>query len=93
MRNMRISTRQRRIHTTQSTISKENQKVHIKNLNYTFEFKVSEPIHVEYSFKFSKEDIRNLCLKTGFTSVKNFYDSKNYFMDALWCYKSNSSAL
>ena len=74
-------------------ISKENQKVHIKNLNYTFEFKVSEPIHVEYSFKFSKEDIRNLCLKTGFTSVKNFYDSKNYFMDALWCYKSNSSAL
>ena len=49
--------------------------------------------NVEYSFKFSKEDIRNLCLKTGFTSVKNFYDSKNYFTDALWCYKSNSSAL
>ena len=74
-------------------ISKENQKVHIKNLNYTFEFKVAEPIHVEYSFKYSKEDIRNLCLKTGFKSVKNFYDSKNYFTDALWCYKSNSSAL
>ena len=53
-------------------ISKENQKVHIKNLNYTLEFKVSELIHVEYSFKFSKEDIRNLCLKTGFTSVKIF---------------------
>ena len=74
-------------------ISKENQKVHIKNLNYTFEFKVSEPIHVEYSFKYSKEDISNLCFKTGFKSVKNFYDSKNYFTDALWSYKSNSSAL
>ena len=93
MRNMRISTRQRRIHTTQSTISKENQKVHLKNLNYTFEFKVSETIHVEYSFKYSTEDIHNLCLKTGFKSVKNFYDSQKYFTDALWCYKSNSSAL
>ena len=69
-------------------ISKEKQKVHIKNLNHTFEFKIYEPIHVEYSFKFSKNDIVNLCSKTGFTSIKNFCDSKNYFTDALWRYQS-----
>ena len=69
-------------------ISKEKQKVHIKNLNHTFEFKIYEPIHVEYSFKFSKNDILNLCSKTGFTSIKNFCDSKNYFTDALWRYQS-----
>ena len=65
-------------------VSKVNQKVKIKNLSQTFDFKVYEPIHLEYSFKYSIDDIQHLCIKTGFASVKSFYDSKNYFTDVLW---------
>ena len=67
-------------------VSKVNQKVEIKNLSQIFDFAVYEPIHLEYSFKYSIDDIQNLCIKTGFTSVKNFYDSKKYFSDVLWRY-------
>ena len=67
-------------------VSKVNQKVEIKNLSQIFDFTVYEPIHLEYSFKYSIDDIQNLCIKTGFTSVKNFYDSKKYFSDVLWRY-------
>ena len=59
----------------------------------TFLLHGTESLGKDSTFKYSKEDIRNLCLKTGFKSLKNFYDSKNYFTDALWCYKSDSSAL
>ena len=67
-------------------VSKVNQRVKIKSLSQEFDFKVYEPIHLEYSFKYSIDDIQHLCIKTGFTSVKSFYDYKKYFTDVLWHY-------
>ncbi|MCB0362863.1 MAG: L-histidine N(alpha)-methyltransferase, partial [Bdellovibrionales bacterium] len=43
-----------------------------------------EPIHLEYSFKFSKGDINKLAENTGFEVTEHFSDKKGYFVDSLW---------
>lgn len=65
-------------------ISNKQQDVFIGKLDQTFSFDKFEPIHLEYSFKYSATDIDNLCHYTGFNDVKHFADSKNRFIDALW---------
>jgi len=60
------------------------QTVHIEDLGRSFEFEAWEPIHTESSYKFSEEDIETFALKNGFDVIRNFYDKKRYFVDALW---------
>ena len=65
-------------------LSMVKQTILIKGLNKSFEFDVYEPIHLEYSFKYSNKDIDYLSKNTGFKIIKNYTDSKIYFIDSLW---------
>jgi L-histidine N-alpha-methyltransferase len=65
-------------------ISKKAQTVCIKAAGRTITLDAFEPIHTEYSFKYSEREIKNFAAATGFESVKNFYDQKHQFVDALW---------
>jgi dimethylhistidine N-methyltransferase len=65
-------------------LSTENQEVYIAALQRTFCFSAFEPIHLEYSFKFTPSDIEFLCEQTGFNVVKHFTDKDHYFIDSLW---------
>lgn len=65
-------------------VSLRNQKVHIKSLNQTFEFRYDELIWTELSKKYSLEQIHELAESNGFTIQQNFLDCKHYFVDSLW---------
>ena len=65
-------------------ISLHHQNVRIKNLNKTFSFAEKEPIHTEYSFKYTLVEIESLARETGFEKIQNFYDQNRYFVDSLW---------
>ncbi len=65
-------------------ISKRAQTVRIRAARCSIKFNAFEPIHTEYSFKYSEREIEDLATATGFESVKNFYDQKRQFVDALW---------
>lgn len=65
-------------------VSSRKQDVHIDGLDRTFCFEEKEPIHVEYSHKFSEEDIAQLAVCTGFKIVAQYYDSDHLFVDSLW---------
>jgi L-histidine N-alpha-methyltransferase len=65
-------------------ISLEDQEVFIEQIGRSFKFRAWEPIHVEYSYKYTEADIRNLALETGYSVKENFYDPKRYFIDSLW---------
>lgn len=47
-------------------------------------FVKNEPIYMEISQKFSPSDIRELANSSGFNFVSELYDSKKWFMDAIW---------
>jgi len=47
-------------------------------------FEKNEPIYMEISQKFSPSDIRDLANSSGFNFVSELYDSKKWFMDAIW---------
>lgn len=65
-------------------ISLKKQRVLIGELDREFEFLPYEPVHLEYSYKFLPEDVDALAEATGFRPVGKFFDSKHYFMDAVW---------
>jgi dimethylhistidine N-methyltransferase len=65
-------------------ISRENQTVRIESLNQSFHFKQWEPIFMEISQKYSLEMIQDLAESSGFEIKRNFFDSRNYFVDSLW---------
>jgi len=65
-------------------VSLRNQKVHIKALNKTFDFKYDELIWTELSRKYSLDQILELAKSNGFTVQQNFLDCKHYFVDSLW---------
>ncbi len=65
-------------------ISLEDQEIFIEHIGRSFKFRAWEPIHVEYSYKYTEADIDNLARETGFTVKQNFYDPKRYFADSLW---------
>jgi len=60
------------------------QSVYIKELNKRFEFEVFEPIHLEYSFKYSEDNISDLAKSSNFKIIKNYTDGKKYFIDSVW---------
>jgi dimethylhistidine N-methyltransferase len=65
-------------------ISQEPQTIAIEALGQSFTFDKIEPIHVEYSHKFSLKQINDLAENTGFEIIQTFSDSKKYFIDTLW---------
>lgn len=65
-------------------VSLVEQKVDIEALNSSITLQQFEPIHVEYSYKYTPAQIKALAQSAGFKVVKNFTDSKNYFVDSLW---------
>jgi dimethylhistidine N-methyltransferase len=65
-------------------VSQKDQTVNVGSLGRTFTFEKGERIHTENSFKFTESEIHSLAGKTGFKIIRNFTDSKNYFMDSLW---------
>jgi L-histidine N-alpha-methyltransferase len=65
-------------------ISLVGQTVSLKKLNKIFSFDEFEPIHTEYSFKFTEKEIKELSRETGFNHVSNFSDRQHYYVDSLW---------
>lgn len=65
-------------------ISKIAQTVWIETARQSFTFDAFEPIHTEYSFKYSERDIDHFAKAAGFARIENFYDSKRQFVDSLW---------
>lgn len=65
-------------------VSLEAQTVFIEGLSETFDFKLWEPIHTEYSYKYLVSDIEKLAKDTGYTIEKHLFDSKKYFLDSIW---------
>ncbi|STX50669.1 Histidine-specific methyltransferase EgtD [Legionella busanensis] len=65
-------------------ISSQKQTVFIKALDKSIHFSEFEPIHLEFSYKYLLSQIKEFAKKSSFTIVKNFFDSKNYFVDSLW---------
>lgn len=65
-------------------VSLRNQKVNIKKLNTSIEFRYDELIWTELSKKYSLEEIEELAKTNGFHIRQNFLDCKHYFVDSLW---------
>ena len=65
-------------------ISQKRQTVTLKELGKSFEFKPWEPMHMEYSYKYLRDDIEDLAQSTGFEILENYSDPKGYFIDSLW---------
>jgi dimethylhistidine N-methyltransferase len=65
-------------------ISTEEQSIPINELHRSFHFHAFEPIHVEYSYKYLLNQISDFANNNGYKIIKNFFDSKNYFVDSLW---------
>lgn len=65
-------------------ISKKEQSVFIKKSNTTISFKEHEPIFMEVSKKYDKEEIEKLAGEANFSIETNFQDSKNWFVNSLW---------
>ena len=65
-------------------ISSREQTVHIGALGRSFEFGVTEPIHTEFSYKYSLREIQEMARSAGFEVIENFQDERGYFVDSLW---------
>ena len=65
-------------------VSKKSQTVNIDALNQSFSFDKFEAIHTESSHKYLDSEIQQLALDAGFEVVRNFTDSRGYFLDSLW---------
>ncbi|WED44230.1 L-histidine N(alpha)-methyltransferase [Legionella cardiaca] len=65
-------------------ISLKEQKVSIPALDRSFFFQKFEPIHVESSYKYLESQISALADDSDFKIIKNYSDSKQYFINSLW---------
>ena len=65
-------------------VSTRDQIVKIASADIEIEFEENECLHTEISQKYNLEEIEKLARKTGFKSVSYFYDSKKWFVDAVW---------
>ncbi|OAQ38769.1 dimethylhistidine N-methyltransferase [Pedobacter psychrophilus] len=64
-------------------ISLKKQKVRIGEADF-IEFEENEPIFMEISQKYSVSETDEMAKQAGFKPVKHFFDSKNWFLDAVW---------
>ena len=65
-------------------LSTQEQQVYIDALNKEFRFGAYEPLHLEYSYKYTLKQIEDYASLNGFRIVENYFDEKNYFVDSLW---------
>ncbi|HEX9007581.1 MAG TPA: L-histidine N(alpha)-methyltransferase, partial [Bacteroidota bacterium] len=65
-------------------VSTRPQEVFIGALQRAFSFGEWEGLHTEYSYKYSRADIRRLAEETGFVIEENFSDREGSFVDSLW---------
>lgn len=65
-------------------ISLEEQGIYIKALEKKVHFEKFEPMHLEYSYKFTLPEISHLASENGFKIKQHFSDANNYFIDSLW---------
>ncbi|MDB5193511.1 MAG: Methyltransferase [Segetibacter sp.] len=63
-------------------VSTTKQQVHIEQS--TFYLEEGETIHTEISQKFSVEQTNTFALNSGFEPLHHFFDSKKWFLDAIW---------
>lgn len=63
-------------------VSIEDQEVHIGD--ESCRLYRNECVWTELSQKYSEDEINELAVQTGFRPVKNFYDSRHWFLDAAW---------
>lgn len=61
-----------------------DQQAHVSFTGETITFTEGETIHTELSQKYDLEMIRHLASVSGFMVVKNFFDSRHYFVSSLW---------
>ncbi len=64
-------------------VSLEDQKVSI-NGKEKIQFLKDEYIYMEISQKFTVQQTEQMAAKAGFKSVHRFFDSKKWFLDAIW---------
>jgi dimethylhistidine N-methyltransferase len=65
-------------------ISQKEQTVHLNALGAQLTLEAFEGIHVETSWKFSRQEIRSLAIVSGFEQLHSFYDAHYWFVDELW---------
>lgn len=65
-------------------ISTKAQSVYIEALDKVYHFDPHEAIDMELSQKYSLKDIQHLAEASGFNVLKNYTDTRNYFVDSLW---------
>jgi dimethylhistidine N-methyltransferase len=63
--------------------SRKDQQVRIGE-HMAIDLKKGERIFMEISQKYTVEQTDDFAEKAGFTPVQHYYDSKNWFLDALW---------
>jgi len=69
---------------TSYLISKRAQSVTINDLSSSFDFEPGEGLHLEWSHKYSLNEIHKYASETGFDLIKTFTDSDEWFADSLW---------
>lgn len=65
-------------------VAREAAEITIADLDETFSFAPAEPIAVEISQKYSRNEIESLAKSAGFTFLQNLEDSRGWFADSLW---------
>lgn len=65
-------------------VSKKDQSVISHKLEESFRFAENESIFMEMSQKYNEEMILNLANESGFSIVRNYYDSHRWFINSLW---------
>ncbi len=65
-------------------VSLKSQEVCIGSLEQCFCFDEFEPLLIEFSYKYNHAQIEQLAKHAGFNRLKNFEDSKKYFVLSLW---------
>ena len=65
-------------------VSKKDQTVTFHKTGESFSFSQGESIFMEMSQKYDEEMILQLANESGFSMVKNYYDSRRWFVNSLW---------
>lgn len=63
-------------------VSNKQQEVSINGKTFCFE--EGEPVSMEISQKYTVDQTDELARETGFDPLHHFYDSKRWFLDAVW---------
>lgn len=65
-------------------ISRDKQAIAVEACGQRFFLDQWESIHTESSYKFHENHLIRLAHENGFEVVAHFYDTRRYFIDALW---------